>query len=425
MSVPEKGLQRFVLVLTLILVNWRAVTPAIVRVEDDRWDAAAGTELLVALGLTVLVLLLLVRAGALGDFIRSWRGDLGLALFGVFALLSVLWSVAPMVSLYKWGVFALATLVGSYIGFRMRARAVLHALFWYGAFLAIASLLMAFAAPIIGRMYFGYDGAWRGIFWHRNHLGTLMALGSLISGYHLIETSRLGLRKAIPALMVLLLQVFLVLMTRSATGLLVLLASGGLFALAHLWQLVRHRLRRPHYLVALGTAVAALVIFALRIREVLALLGRNTALSGRIPLWQHVLAEYVSERPILGYGLGAFWDSLSHRVATAQAIGSRLRIEIGDNGWLDVLLGVGGIGLALFLLVQAVMLQRGIRRVKQARGSIDSLPLTFLLAALLANLAFSLFLETESGVWLVLVALHFLPVPTDEFPPGRSNAAQD
>jgi exopolysaccharide production protein ExoQ len=249
-----------------------------------------------------------------------------------------------------------------------------------------------------------------------------MALCSLVSGYHLIETRRLGLRKAIPVLVVLLLQVFLVQMTRSATGLLVLLASGGLFALANLWHRMRHRLRRPHYLIALGTAVTALVIFGLRIREVLALLGRNTALSGRIPLWQHVLAEYVSERPILGYGLGAFWDSLSIRVATAQAIGSRLRIEIGDNGWLDVLLGVGGIGLALFLLVQLVMLQRGIQRMKRGRGSTDSLPLTFLLAALLANLAFSLFLETESGVWLMLVALHFLPVPTGEVSPRSSQA---
>lgn len=425
MTVPETSLQRFILVLTLILVNWRAVAPAIVRVADERWGGVAGTELLVILCLAVLIVLLLYRAGALGGFLRSWRNNLVLAVFGVFALLSVLWSVSPLASLYKWGVFALATLVGSYLGFRLRARGVLHALFWYGAFLAVASLLLAVVVPSIGRMYFGYDGAWRGIFWHRNHLGTLMALCSLVSGYHLDGTRRLGPRKALPVLMILLLQVYLVQMTRSATGLLVLLAGGGLFALAFLWHRTRHKLRRPYYLVALGTAGTALAILGLRIREVLALLGRNAALSGRIPLWQHVLAEYVSERPILGYGLGAFWDSLTHRVATAQAIGSRLRIEIGDNGWLDVLLGVGGVGLALFLLVQVVMLQRSIQRIIRGRSSADSLPLTFLLAALFANLAFSLFLETESGVWLMLVALHFLPAPSDEIPHGSSQATQD
>ena len=347
------------------------------------------------------------------------------ALLTVPALLSVLWSVSPMVSLYKWGVFALATLVGSYLGFRLRPKGVLHALFWYGAILAITSLLIALALPIVGRMEFGYGGAWRGIFWHRNHLGSLMALCSVISWYRLEETRRLGLRRLSPALVVLLLQVFLVLMTRSATGVLVLLTGGILFALAFLWHQTRRRLRLPHYIAALGVAGTALVILGLRFRQLLALLGRNAALSGRIPLWQHILAMYVSKRAALGYGLGAFWDSLSNRVATAQAIGSRLRIEIGDNGLLDVLLGVGCIGLALFLFVLLAMLHRGIRRMRQGHEITDSLPLAFLLAALLANVAFSLFFETEAGVWLILVAFHFLPVPMDVVPLSDSRASQD
>lgn len=420
MGALESGSRAFVLVLTLVLVNWRAATPAIIRLEHDRWDPVAGMELLVSMGLAVIVLLLLVRARLLGDFLRTWRRDLALAGFGAFAGLSILWSISPSVSLYKWGILALATLVGSYVGYRLKAAGMRHVFYAYGAFLAIASLLLAVLVPFAGRMYIGYDGAWRGVFWHRNHMGTLLALFSVFTWYRLEAMRRLGLRRVLPPLAVLMLQGFLVLVSRSATALLVMLAGGILFALAYLWQLARHRLKPAHYLGIFGLAGTAVVILGMLFRQILALLGRNAALSGRIPLWQAVLEDHASARPALGYGLGAFWNSLANRVAAAEAIRSRFHIEIGDNGWLDILLGVGGFGLALFLLVQLAMLARAFRRLWQGRDFADSLPLVFLLSALLANAAYSLFLETEGGVWLMLVGLHFIPIAADEVAPAGS-----
>ncbi len=66
-------------------------------------------------------------------------------------------------------------------------------------------------------------------------------------------------------------------------------------------------------------------------------------------MWQSVLADFASQRPVLGYGMGAFWNSLSNQLAVQQAAGWGWPVAIGDNGWLDVLLNLGGIGVVLFI----------------------------------------------------------------------------
>jgi exopolysaccharide production protein ExoQ len=414
-SALETGLHIFVLALALVLVNWRAASPAIFHVEPNGPDAVAGAELLVALCLAAIVLALLHRARLLRDFVGAWRQNVPLAVLAAFALLSVLWSVSSFVSLYKWGMFALATLVGSYLGVRLRSRGVLRVLFWYGAALAILSTLTALLLPQVGRMLFTpYDGAWRGVFWHKNHLGTVIALLSIISLYRLEEAYRQHRSRMLLDGSVYVLEVVLVLLSRSATGMLVLLAGAALSCLAYAWQRTRDRWRRPHYLAALAAAAVVLILLLAFSDQLLTVLGKEGTLSGRLPMWKYVLAAYVSQRPALGYGLGAFWDSPANRAAVQQAVNWGYAVQIGDNGWLDVLLGLGGIGLGLFVLVQLAMLTGCIRKVGQGRAFVDSLPLVFLLAALLANVAFSLFFETESGVWLVLVALLFVPSSGDE-----------
>jgi exopolysaccharide production protein ExoQ len=406
----EAGLHVFLLALALILVNWRAATPAIRHVEDGGLDAVASTELVMAVCLAAIILLLLKRAGLLREYLRAWRRNSLLAVFGAFALLSLLWSVSPFVSLHKWAVFALATLAGSYLGFRFRSRGVLRVLFWYGAALAILSAAVALLLPHFGRMFFPpYDGAWRGIFWHKNHLGTLLALLSTVSLYRLEEAYRTHRARMLLDGTIYLLQALLVYLSRSATGVLVFLASAAFFSLAYAWHRTRQRWERPHYLAALATAGSMLVLLFVFSDDLLALLGKDATLTGRLPMWEHVLSTYVSQRPALGYGLGAFWDSAANRQAIQQAVNWGYAVQIGDNGWLDVLLGLGALGLGLFLLGQLGMLGRSIQQVTQGGDFIDTLPLVFLLAALLANVAFSLFFETESGVWLILVALLFLP----------------
>ena len=420
-KVAENRIHSLVLALTLILVNWRATTPMIVRVKTDGLDPIATLEIAVAFGLGATLVLLLRRAGLLRTYMELWRRHLLLVLFSALAFLSVLWSVSPSVSLYKWTVFALGTLVGSFLGFRFSARGLLEVLFWYGAFVLILSAAIALIIPVAGTMPFlPYNGAWRGIFWHRNHLGILVALLNVVYLYRLEDGVRRRRAAAVVDGFLYASCVLVVWLSRSATGFLVLVAGNSLSALAYVWHRTRARLRRPHYMMALALGVGALYTISVRHDALLAMLGRNTSLTGRIPMWQTVLGEFVSQRPVLGFGLGAFWNSLSNRAAVQQAIGWGTLVEIGDNGWLDVQLGLGGIGLAFFMLLLMALLYRGVDRMRRGHEFVDSLPLVFLLMASLANVAFSLFFEIESGVWLILVAFSFLQATRTESPQGRA-----
>ena len=83
---------------------------------------------------------------------------------------------------------------------------------------------------------------------------------------------------------------------------------------------------------------------------VLALFNRNSTLTGRVPLWGDLLGTYVTQRPLGGYGLNAFWHQVSHRIAMQLAAGYPDPIVVSDNGFLDLLLNLGFVGIALFFL---------------------------------------------------------------------------
>lgn len=406
-----------ILALTFLLVNWRASTPSIQRVAATGMDPFALLEIVLACGLAAGVLASLRRQQLLRAFGGSWRGQPLLSFFGILGLLSVAWSISPGVTLYKWTVFALATLVGAYLGFLGRTQGLLRVLSWVIAVAVVLSTALAILLPSIGRMPLEtYDRAWRGIFWHKNHLGTMAGLWSVVPLYLLEDDWKRNHRRLLPDIVLYSACAALVMLSRSATGLIVLLAAACLSGAALAWQRNRSRMTRSRYLQVAALGVAMILLITLNFESLLAIMGKEVSLTGRVPMWLAVLREYVSRRPILGYGLGAFWNLEANRMEVRALAGWPYPVAIGDNGWLDVLLGLGAVGLGTFVLLQLHMLLQGIRRAWQGRAFADTLPLTILLLATIANIPFSLFFEIEAGLWLVLVASLFLPTPESPSP---------
>jgi len=77
----------------------------------------------------------------------------------------------------------------------------------------------------------------------------------------------------------------------------------------------------------------------------------------------------------------------------------------GDNGFLDVLLNTGILGLALFLLVYLQMWGRSLRYMSFKRNLLSLFVPLFMLYTLLANLNYSLFMETDVFVCLLIITL--------------------
>ncbi len=351
----------------------------------------------------------------LKEYYLAWKRQSFLLAFILAAFFSIFWSIAPLISAYKVLILVTASLLGSFIGFRLHVTRWLDLLGWFGGILLFLSIAFALLLPEIGIMLFSpYDGAWRGIYWHKNHLGSLLALANavflirVISGW---RTNRL-LAGADGALY--LLSLLLVYLADSAAGILITLILNFLIATLVSWLKLYQRLKRIHYLGILGLFLIGVGLVAANLDFVFGLLNRTSSLTGRIPMWAYLFKNVIGPNPWFGYGFGAIWSMASFSDGMSRAVGWAYALAIGDNGFIDILLHVGVIGLGFFLWVFILAGVRSLRYALAQRTLIGYFPFVFMLFAFVANISFSLFLETESFVWLWMVAVLFIPVTPEQ-----------
>ncbi|MGD9632902.1 MAG: O-antigen ligase family protein [Pirellulales bacterium] len=83
-----------------------------------------------------------------------------------------------------------------------------------------------------------------------------------------------------------------------------------------------------------------------------------SSLTGRMPLWQELLERYIRERPLLGYGYGAFWTDV-HIDEVSKSQG--WQIPYAHSTYIDLLLNVGYIGSVICLVAMVVALFKSLR----------------------------------------------------------------
>jgi O-antigen ligase len=163
--------------------------------------------------------------------------------------------------------------------------------------------------------------------------------------------------------------------------------------------------------VIAGVSIAGAFAALINLDFVLGLFNRSSTLTGRVPLWRAILSETVSQHPWLGHGFGAAWGFESFRISIMQQAGWVSQPLIADNGYLELLLHLGLSGLGIFLLVFLTLLFRSIRYGIAQKTPGGFFPLLIVIYALIANISFSLFAETEVFVWMLLVAALFMVTP--------------
>jgi O-antigen ligase len=350
----------------------------------------------------------LVKAGLLAEYLLLWRRNWMLAVFIVVAFASVLWSVSASATFYRASALLFASLIGAYLGTRYAVKELLDILFQFGTILLILCFALASFLPIVGVMdWEPYNGAWRGIFWHKNQFGGLAALFNFV--FLILLLNDMGRQRGRLALYAVfyLFSLVVIYFSESVAGYLLCIIMGFCTVLAFFWLRVRHRLKPIHYYGALGTGGLAAAILLLNLEFVFGLFNRSTSLTGRIPLWIYLIQEVFARSPWLGHGFGALWSLTSFRLETSEAVNWGLPVAIGDNGFLDILLHVGLLGFIPFL---GVLLKWIVQSGKFAYRHVSItafFPLLLAIYMVVANISFSFFLETETFLWLVLVATLF------------------
>lgn len=294
----------------------------------------------------VLVLSLRDHASLLDAATRCWP----LLLFPMFCLLSVFWSVEPTDSLRHAVQYLFTTLIAFWIGTRFRTETLFAAVALALTLCAVVAIAGTYGGVIDGVRQGDYIGAERylvGLYTQKNVFGVALVFATL--ALHVTGACR-GQRVLFGAIAVALLPVLW--LTKSTTGLLLYVATWTYFPV--LW-LVQKRTSAALLGVAalaagLGTLLVLIAADVHLVRDALAMLGKDATLTGRTVIWEKA-ADIALERPLLGIGYQAFWESpryandvLMIRAAVLESIGGF------HNGYLEATVATGLIGALFYVL---------------------------------------------------------------------------
>jgi len=303
---------------------------------------------------------------------RNWS----LVALVLFALLSSLWAEMPDVVLRKSiGLFG-ATLLGIALAVRFSFQEQLRILSWLFRIIAVLSLACIVLLPSYGIK----DGEWRGIFEYKNAMGSMMGLSVLIE-WLLRPDSR---SSKILRRFALLLSAILLLCSNSITPAVVLVVA---LLLIEIYRFAALRLRVPLYAICLATSLvvtAGVTLLIANSDSVTGAVGRSSTFTGRTEIWSFVVS-FIAQRPIAGYGYSGFWLGASQEsIEVNRAM--RGLVMYSHNGYLEMLLTLGGIGLLLTLAFLGIGMKRALSFSEQRQAGTELWPLAFLLYFVLHNL---------------------------------------
>ena len=312
----------------------------------------------------------------------------------VLAMASSLWSVSPGETFRRSIGLLGTTLGGLYIGMYLEPK---HQYRILAVCLSIAAVLSLFVGLLVPHIGISPDG-WQGVFFQKNTLGRMMCLGLVCLSF-IIASQR---RYRLFAIAMVPLCATLLLLSGSVTAAAV---TVGLVAAIPFVPVLRWPTRR---LTTVGVAMTLVVIpLSLWVFQnadhVLKAMGKETHLTGRLPLWSLVRGE-IATMPILGHGYAAFWstpESDRFRVALNWDVMN------AHNGFLEMMLGLGIVGLVIFVIG---ILRNFILAFRVARAGDDldhAWPLFFLGFCMLWDITDSGLFAGNSVIWLLYTANAF------------------
>ena len=250
------------------------------------------------------------------------------------------------------------------------------------------------------------------VYWYKNHLSSITALLNII--FLCRAVTAIERRDTLAYLdgFFYLLSIIVIYFANSVIGYFLFIGLHLFVFCAWLWGRVHSRLKARHYYVILGVSLLGIALVLSNLDIVFGLFNRNTTLTGRVGLWEYLLKDVVSQRPWWGHGFGAVWTFESFRESVRQGVGWYSPPLIAYNGFLEILLHLGIVGLLIFLSILVVAAVRSFRFALSRKTLEDFFPAIVIFFALIANIAFSLFAETEVFVWLLIVAVLFMTTPS-------------
>ncbi|NER50668.1 MAG: O-antigen ligase family protein [Symploca sp. SIO1A3] len=331
--------------------------------------------------------------------IRAALRDQIIWLLAGIVLASFLWSDFPDWSLKKSITTVQTTYFGLYLASRYNFKQQLQMLAWAIGIITIVSLLFTLAFPGAAIEAGANAGAWRGPFVQKNVLARIMVMGAIVFLLLALDSRRkrylfwggFGLC------------ILMILLTGSKTALLLFLF---VVILLPLYKALRWRdtILVPLIITLLLVAGSIAVLIVGNWENILVGLGRDPTLSGRTDLWELAI-ELISKRPWLGYGYQGFWieDGVAEIIWKAEGY----RPPHAHNGFVNITLDLGLVGLFLFLLIIAVTYLRAIAWLRLGKTTIELWPIFYVTFFFMYNHSENTIIAHNSLFWALLSSVIF------------------
>ena len=367
---------------------------------SNRSPVLEGSPMLALLkGLMWIVLFFLVsqRWRSIG---RLMMRRTGLLMLMGWILASCFWAPNFDSSWKPANELCIVTLTGFYLAARFSLREFLGLAAIALGLVAGINFLYCLAVPSVGLQIGLQAGAWRGVFIQKNVLSRMMFFSALVfmclmSTQNPADRSKLNWYRG-----GLFLCTLLTLLSQSKTGLLLII---GFALLVPLLKVLRshHQVVPPIVFCAFLIATMVTVFVVGNYEDILTALGRDATLSGRTEIWG-ALVDKIAQRPWIGYGYSGFWQGKEGESIDVWYV-SRDMPPHGHNGYLDMALDLGLVGLGIFLINVVQGLARSLRWLRQMPMVEGLFPILYLSALLVYNMAEDSFIGESSFnlVWLL------------------------
>jgi O-antigen ligase len=293
----------------------------------------------------------MLAAGALSRPARLLAIPLPIVAAIFWCLASLTWAVAPSIGARRliltitiiWTIFLAVNEAGLARTMSTLRIVLVGALVVNYAAVVLAPSMSIHHAVEIGDP--GLVGDWRGVMGHKNFAGPTCGFTIL---YFVFGAQRMKL--AWRAVILLAAALFLYKSgSKTSIGLTgITLIAGGLFSFYDA------RVRGLILPLLIGTVALAVLLGLQLVPELLTMLSRPDALTGRGQIWP-VLLAFVRDHPLTGSGFGSFWNIGPDSPAFDYGRGWVVAMAQGHNGYLDILVTVGVPGLILVVFATLIV----------------------------------------------------------------------
>ncbi len=379
-------------------------------VSGDSNESGSELDRLVLTGLGLLAIVVLARRRF--DWLGALRRQGWLLALLFYMFVSTLWSDITLIAFRRWMRDVIVVIMALVIMSEADPRQAFQSLLRRSIYILMPfSLMLIKYYPALGRAYGRWSGIgmWIGVTLQKNSLGRLCLIGALFLLWALYRRWReqaegAGRYIGWADLSVLLISLFLLKgadNAYSATSIVAL--AVGITSFLALLAFRKLKLRVPQLILL------ALVIFMTcfgtstpflggsNVATFTSSLGRDDTLTGRTEVWA-ALVPVVKRQPLFGAGFASFWTTQRREFYD---------IPHGHNGYLDILLELGAVGL-VFNTFWVLSCARKFHAALAVDYDGASLAICFLLSTLICNFTESVLTSLTEPLTAVLTLASFV-----------------